>query len=125
MSAIIKLSSALPGDAEVNGLDSLHDDIVGNPRQVICALVWLDVPKLTLNTEDGTEVPTVRVRKIEPVGTAEKVEPAVIELYNRTQEARLGREPLPFDQLDGRAEHVYTSEDTGAEDDEWDGRDDA
>lgn len=125
MSALIKLSPRLPGNEEINGLDSLHESLVDNPHQVICALVWFDVPRVTLDTENDTEVPTVRVRKVEPIGTAEKVEPAVLELYRKTQEERLGREPLPFDQLDGRAEHVYTSEDTGAEDDEWDGRDDA
>lgn len=119
MSALIALSSKLPGDKEVNGLDSLHASIVENPRQVICAFVWLDVPKITVDTEDDDEDraqrPTVRVRKIEPFGAVEKVPSEVIELMTRLAEARLGHVPLPFDELRPQRsgiEIVRTSEPT-------------
>lgn len=103
MSALIALSSKLPGDKEVNGLDSLHDAIVENPNQVVCAFVWLDVPKITVDTEQEdprkAQRPTVRVRKIEPFGAVDKVPAEVIELMTRLAEARLGHVPLPFDEL--------------------------
>lgn len=103
MSALIALSSKLPGDKEVNGLDSLHDAIVENPNQVVCAFVWLDVPKITVDTEQEdprkAQRPTVRVRKIEPFGAVDKVPAEVIDLMTRLAEARLGHVPLPFDEL--------------------------
>lgn len=109
MSALVTLSSKLPGDDEINGLDSLASDLAANPDQVICAIVWFDVPKVTRNTEEGTTVPTVRARRVEPIGTVDKVPKAVIDLAVKLQEQRIGREPLPFDQLDSRYEVVHTS----------------
>ena len=110
MSAKIALSSKLPGDDEVNGLDSLHQAIVDNPHQVIAALVWLDVPKITTDTEvddpDKAQRPTVRVRRIEPFGSVDKVPAEVIKLALDLQSARTGRTPLPFDKIDARLSHV-------------------
>lgn len=124
MSAKIALSSKLPGDVEVNGLDSLHDSIIENPRQVICAMVWLDVPKITVDTEvddpDEAQRPTVRVRKIEPFGTADKVPASVVELMLKLTEARTGRQPLPFDELRPQRSHVeiVRGDDAGPSDEE-------
>ncbi|WP_375425969.1 hypothetical protein [uncultured Friedmanniella sp.] len=110
MSARIALSSKLPGDDEVNGLDSLHAAIIENPHQVIAALVWLDVPKITTDTEvddpEKAQRPTVRVRRIEPFGAVDKVPAAVVKLALDLQTARTGRTPLPFDSIDARETHV-------------------
>lgn len=96
MSARITLSSKLPGDPETNGLDSLADDLIDNPHQIVVALAFFDVPRITEQVEDGTRVPTIRIRKIEPVGTPESTPKAITELYQKLSEERLGREPLPF-----------------------------
>lgn len=103
MSARIAMSSKLPGDPEINGLDDLHESLVDNPAQVVVALVWLDVPKITIDTEaDATyrERPTVRIRKIEPIDVADKVPDEIIALYTSLQEKRTGKTPLPFLQLE-------------------------
>lgn len=112
MSQKIALSSKLPADEETNGLDSLHDSIVENPDQVICALVWFDVPKITIDTESGDERPTVRARRVEPFGTVDKVPAEVVKLAQQLQEKRTGRTPLPFDKLDPRnnVEVIHTSQ---------------
>lgn len=106
MSDQIALSSKLPKDDEVNGLDSLHDSLVENPSQVIAALVWFDVPKITIDTETGVERPTVRVRRVEPFGTTDKIPDSVIKFAQDLEQKRTGRTPLPFDQLDSRLAHV-------------------
>lgn len=120
MSALVALSSKLPGDREVNGLDALHEEIVSNPNTVICAFVWLDVPKITIDTEqddpDKAQRPTVRVRKIEPFGTADKVPASVVELMTQLAEARLGHVPLPFDEIRPERSHVQLVRQDGFED---------
>lgn len=106
MSADVALSSKLPADEETNGLDALHESLTTNPDQVVCGIVWFDVPKITIDTESGKERPTVRVRRIEPIGTVDKVPAAVMKLALDLQQKRTGRTPLPFDQIDTKTGHV-------------------
>jgi hypothetical protein len=115
VSARIALSSKLPADEETNGLDSLNQSLVDNPHQIIAALVWLDCPKITVDTESGDERPTVRVRRVEPFGTVDKIPAAVVKLALQLQEKRTGRQALPFDRLDAPAARVEIVDD---EDDE-------
>ncbi len=100
MSAVVKLSAALPGDEETNGLDGIASDLVEQPHRIQVALVWLDVPKITDNTETGDRVPTVRVRRVEPLGTVEEIPDEIRKLAARAHESRTGRTPLPFDEVD-------------------------
>lgn len=107
MSAVVRLSSALPGDPEVNGLDHLADRMSAEPSStVVTAIVWFDVSKVTYLPEQDAHVPTVRVRKVEPIGESHETRQKVADLYAELQEARLGRQPLPFDQLEGSRDHV-------------------
>ena len=39
MSATVKLSSRLPGDPEINGLDALRDELLLDPTQIVCAII--------------------------------------------------------------------------------------
>lgn len=111
MSESVRLSAKLPGDEEINGLDQLAPAMLDAPEKVICAIVWLDVSAVTTNIDEGTETPTVRVRRIEPIGHLDRVPDAVIALAGELMEARTGRRPLPFDTLEGLggAEIIYTS----------------
>lgn len=118
MSKLIKLSAQLPGDPETNGLDSLHEELLDNPHQVLVALVWLDVPAITQDVETDEKRVTVRVRKIEPIDRAERTPRQVVELYQELQEKRLGREPLPFESTDPRVEVVHSTS-------SWDDEDEA
>ena len=99
MSALIRLSSKLPGDPETNGLDSLHEQLVGDPDQVVCVLAWLVVPKVTRVVATGDEVPTVEVRRIEPIGAIDRTPASVQQLAAELYEARTGTNPLPFGQI--------------------------
>lgn len=97
MSAVVKLGSKMPGDFEVNGLDALVDDLVDNPAQLRAAFVVFDVQKITDNTDDGSRVPTVRVRRFEPLGKADEISAAIREAYTQAVEERTGRKALPLD----------------------------
>lgn len=106
MSALIKLSSKLPGDDEINGLDSLAEQLVQDPEQVVCVLAWLVVPKVTHDVPTGADVPTVEVRRIEPIGTVANTPAAVQQLAAELYERRTGRNPLPFAQVVGPGDHI-------------------
>ena len=41
MSAKVRLSSKLPGEPEINGLDELSATLAEDPHQIICALVYV------------------------------------------------------------------------------------
>jgi len=100
MSATVKLSSALPGDEEINGLDALRDQLVNEPDRIVVGLVWLDVPKINVDTEKDTEVPVVRIRRIEPLGDVASIPDAVRKLAAKAHENRTGRTPLPFEEIE-------------------------
>ena len=97
MSAVVKLSTKLPGDHETNGLDALAKDLVDSPDTIRLAVVWLDVSKVTVETDSGSHIPTVRVRRIEPLGDVGDVSDALRKLVDEAQEQRTGRTPLPLD----------------------------
>ena len=97
MSAVVKLSSKLPGDVEVNGVDQHVDSLVEDPKTLRIACVWFDVQKVTIDADTGTEIPTIRVRRIEPLGEADAVSTAIKKAVGEAMEARTGRTPLPFD----------------------------
>lgn len=97
MSDKVKLSAQLSGDEETNGLDGMAGQLVEDPQTVRVALVWLDVPKVTTNTETGAKVPTVRVRRIEPLGDVDDVSDAIRKVAAEAHEKRTGKTPLPFE----------------------------
>jgi hypothetical protein len=97
MSAIVKLGAALPGDFEMNGLDAQVDWLLEHPKDLLLAMVWLDTSKVTVDTDSGDHVPTVRVRRIEPLGAVGQVSDAVVKLAGEAFEERTGRRPIPMD----------------------------
>jgi|GEM_PF-6930110 len=105
MSAIIKLSSKLPGDEEINGLDANVGHFLEDQTPVLC-LAWVVAKHVTRNIETGDEVPTVEVRRIEPIGTPDVVPQHVQDLAAELYEMRTGRNPLPIGELLARAGDV-------------------
>ena len=97
MSAAIRLSSKLPGDREINGLDHLARDFIEGA--VICGIVWLRPTKVTEDLATGDTVPTVEIARIEAIGYIDAVPAEVRQLAAQLYEERMGRDPLPFDQL--------------------------
>lgn len=103
MSAVVKLSSKLPGDGEINGLDAKAGWLEDNPDELLCAVVLLDTQKVTIDTDTGEHVPTVRIRRIEPLGQLRDVPQAVREAMAEAEEERTGRTPLPFGVVEARS----------------------
>lgn len=98
MSATVRLSAKLPGDPEINGLDA-HKAHLFDQEQVTCALVWVVPTKVTEDLATGERVPTVEIRRIEPIGRPEDIPSSVVELAAKLYEKRTGRDPLPIDAL--------------------------
>lgn len=97
MSAVVKLSSALPGDFETNGIDAQREWMIENPKQLMLAVVWIDVKDVKVDIDSGEQIPTARIRRIEPIGEVGKVSDAVVALVGEAFEERTGRRPIPMD----------------------------
>lgn len=109
MSAAVALSSKLAGNDEFNGLDSTVDDLLDQPTTLRVAVVVYDVAKITETiTKDGDDprIPTVRIRKFEPLGAVGEVPDSITMAIAAAHERRTGRTALPLDVLDARAAHV-------------------
>lgn len=100
MSNTVKLSSKLPGNEEINGIDSIVGALLDEPDLIRVGVVFFDVPTVTKNVDSGIDVPTVRVRRLEPVGTINDVPKALRTIVDNAMEARTGRKPLPFDSVE-------------------------
>jgi hypothetical protein len=101
VSAAVKLSAALPGDPDTNGVDDIAADLVKDPEAIRIGVVWFDVAKVTIDTDSHTHIPTIRVRRIEPVGDVTTVPDELRRIVDVALEQRTGRTPLPFDTVDG------------------------
>lgn len=100
MSAIVQLSSKLPGDEDFNGVDAIALDLQKDPDTIRCAVVFYDVSKITRQVDAGTDVPTIRVRKFEPICDVSNVPEALRAIVDAAVEQRTGRKPLPLDQVE-------------------------
>lgn len=96
MSAFVRLSSKLPGDPETNGVDAIADRLVTDPSAIRYGVVWFDAAKVVEDTDSGEVIPTLRVRRIEPLGLATEVDPEIRTIVASAIQARLGRAPIPF-----------------------------
>lgn len=101
MSAVVKLSSAMPGDPSTNGVDVLapalaREGLRMEPGQLRVALVWFDTKGVATDTDSGSHVPIIRIRRFEPLGTVDEVAPAIRDAVQAAVEARTGRKPIPF-----------------------------
>lgn len=116
MSNAVKLSSKLGKDEELNGLDAIAEELVAAPSdQVFFAFTWITAPTVNNDKAHGTRVPTVYIKRIEPLGTMDDVPQHIVDLAASLQERRTGKAPLPF----GAVEVIEGRAPSGA-DDEWD-----
>lgn len=102
MSKYLKLSSALPGDAETNGLDQFADALAADPAgATLTAIVIFDAPSGAYNEEVAPyRIPKLRIRRAEgwlTDDTPDEVRAALV----AAGEARLNKAPLPFGVLEG------------------------
>ena len=99
MSDALKLSTALPGDQEINGLDALAAALVEDPSRMVCAVLILDVKDVRYITDVEAHVPTMRFRRGEAWLVDETPEEVRLAMVQRTEE-RTGRTPLPFGEVE-------------------------
>lgn len=99
MSDLLKLSTALPGDQEINGLDALAGALVEDPSRMVCAVLILDVKDVRYITDVEAHVPTMRFRRGEAWLVDETPEEVRLAMVQRTEE-RTGRTPLPFGEVE-------------------------
>lgn len=97
MSAVVKLSSKLPGDPTINGLDAYADHLLNEPDELLVAVVYFDSPKELVDHEADTRVPVARIRRIEPLGPIADVPRGVRDAVAVAEEERTGRKALPFE----------------------------
>lgn len=96
MSATIKLSGALPGNSDINGLDVFAPDLAGNPDgETVCAIVIFDVKDVRYSVAEGAHIPTIQVRRVEGWLT-EDTPQAIRDALVARQEERTNRTPLEF-----------------------------
>lgn len=100
MSNTVALSSKLPADEDFNGVDSLAENLIKDPEGFYVAVVTFDVAKITRQVDAHTEVPTIRVRRFEPIGRVEDLPPAIQQIVDQAIETRTGRKALPLDQVE-------------------------
>lgn len=100
MSAVVKLSSKLPGDAEINGLDAKATWMLDNPEEMLVCIVYIDTAKELIDFDAGTHVPVARVRRIEPLGPIADVPQAVRDAMAEAESERTGRTPIPFETVE-------------------------
>lgn len=97
MPAKVRLAGRLPS-GHLNGLDSITDQLITTPDRDMVALIWFDVATISTDVDSGEDTPTVRVRRVEPIGPLPEVPEQVTALAEQLFERRTGRKALPFDQ---------------------------
>lgn len=107
MSAVVKLSSKMPGDAEINGVDAQAEALRLDPEAIRVAVLYYDVQKVTFDVDSHEEVPTIRVRRIEPLGVLADVPQSVRDAVATAEEKRTGRSPIPFEIVEA-GEHAHS-----------------
>lgn len=125
MSASVKLSTSMPGDPATNGIDALAPILVQEglgeiDEQLRVVIAWVDVQKVTTNSDTGDHVPTIRVRRIEPVGVVGDVDPSIVAAVEAAVERRTGRKAIPFGIVEVASDGAFGDPDQRAIDDEDD-----
>lgn len=108
MSATVKLSTKLPGDDGINGVDAWAEWLENNPDKLLVCVAYIDTANIKIDTDTGAHVPTVRVRRIEPLGPIDGVSEAVRKAVAAAESERTGRTPIPFEIVE-TGEYAYSS----------------
>jgi hypothetical protein len=109
MSQLIRLSSKLPGDAEINGLDGLHQQLCIDATAVLC-YAWVKPIKVVRDVETEEIVPTVQLARIEPIGRVTSLDQRYVDDAAHLYEKRTGRNPLPIGALLAPKERLVKAE---------------
>lgn len=91
----VRLGGQLPA-GDRNGLVRIVSQLIDDPHAAHVAVVVLDCKQLTVNTDDETQTPLVRIRAIEPLVTEKDIATAS-DALRRAFEQRTGKIELPFE----------------------------
>lgn len=91
----VTLGGTLPAD-DRNGLTALARRLIGNPEAVHVVVALVDCSRITRKIDTGDEVPTVRIRAIEPIGEHADAK-EMRRLLRRAYERRTGKTELPLE----------------------------
>jgi hypothetical protein len=89
-----KLSATLP-KGEADGLSHIAPQLIRDPHAFRVILAIIDCKTTTVDNDEGSVVPTARIRRVEVVLDADL--PAAEQLMRRALENRSGRSVLPLD----------------------------
>jgi hypothetical protein len=87
--APITLAGNLPADAKYNGIAPIEEALLADPKRIRHAVIAFDVMSWKHDVDTGRDVPTVRVRWIEPADGD-----SLAKELERLSEDRLGALPL-------------------------------
>lgn len=90
----VTLAGSLPDD-DRNGLTEIARSLVDDPEHVHVIVALVDCTKITTKVESGEQVPTARIRAIEPIEAAADAAEAE-RLLHRTYARRTGMLELPL-----------------------------
>lgn len=89
-----KLSSTLPG-GDNNGLGALAGALTTDPKKTAIIVAVVDCKSITIDTDTGDRVATVRIRRVEPIDPQDTAQAQ--RLLVRGLERRTGAVMLPID----------------------------
>lgn len=98
MSKLVKLTTAMPGESEWNGLDSEAEPLNKHPEGLRFALIAYDNKGSIEDTDSGVAVPRVRIRQWEPLGDRGELKDGLMEAMFKAQEKRTGKRSLFSDE---------------------------
>jgi hypothetical protein len=101
MSNKVKLTTALPGGEEWNGLDHYADDIRADHTLMLGCWIVFDVPGAEINYDKATTTPKLRVRQVEVLTTDGSVPEFLRGELEKAFTERTGKAMLPLDEADG------------------------
>lgn len=104
MSARVRLAATLPGDPDYNGVDAIIQELVDHPEKVRTFYVEADVSKIVDDTDTGTRIPYLRIRRAEYVGPQDQVGVELQRMFEKAVQARTGQAPLDFSDVPEEAE---------------------
>lgn len=96
----MKLRAKLPGNEDLNGLDSLLEELITDGATPRAAFLIYDVQKVVEDVATGERSVVIEVRRIEPISKAAEVPAGIRQAVLELADKRGGKQSLPFDQFE-------------------------
>jgi hypothetical protein len=93
----VKLAGKVPKSKDLNGLDSIEDELRKDPGKVQALLVFVEVQKEVKRPNVGTLETVVEAVRVEPLGPPGELGDVVSAALLQHAEKRTGKTPLPID----------------------------